>query len=420
MSFEPVSHIKVGLRFADETIPVWRLARRERKIYFEYDAGFIEQGLEISPINCPLKPGVQSFDAFLFGGLPGVFNDSLPDGWGRLLLDRRMRSLGVMPEELSALDRLTYVGQGGMGALVYEPDHTDEDVSQGIINIDNLAQQAERVLSGKATDVLVELLSLNGSSAGARPKAMIGLHKDKKKVIHGTQVLPENYQPWLVKFPNVNDGTDAGAIEYVYALMAVDAGLDMPEVYLFPAQKGAGYFAVKRFDRSINEQGSQRLHMHTACGLLHSDFRTPSLDYEDLLALTMILTKDIREVGKMYRLAVFNVLSHNRDDHAKNFSFLMNASGEWKVSPSYDLTFSSGLRGEQSTVVMGEGKNPTTDNLIKLGLEAKLSRETIHNIMDQTKTALGKWKQLAKEYGVRRSNIMLIDRKISIREAQSA
>lgn len=413
MSFRPILHIKVGLCFGDETISVGRLTVRERKIYFEYEVEFIKRGLELSPIKCPLKPGVQSFNPFLFEGLPGIFNDSLPDGWGRLLLDRKMRSLGVMPEELSPLDRLTYVGRTGMGALIYEPDYPNK-VSHGKINIGVLALQAEHVLMGEATDILAELLALNGSSAGAIPKAMIGLQKNKKDVVYGTHTLPVGYQRWLVKFPNVNDGIDAGAIEYVYALMAVDAGLDMPEVCLFPAKKGAGYFSVKRFDRNINKEGrDKRLHMHTACGLLHSDFRMPSLDYKDLLALTMILTKDIREVEKMYRLAVFNVLSHNRDDHAKNFSFLMDESGEWKLSPAYDLTFSSGPRGEQSTMVMGEGKKPTIDNLIKLGLEAKLPEQTIYDIIDQTKLALSKWKQVAKKYDVSQDNISFINKRIN-------
>lgn len=408
MSFEPVSHIKVGLCFDGDTLPVGRLASRDRKIYFEYAGAFIDHGLEISPLKCALKPGVQSFDPFLYEGLPGVFNDSLPDGWGRLLLDRQMRSLGILSETLSPLDRLAHVGCTGMGALVYEPDYTSE-LSDGNVNMDLLAGQAQQALSGKATDVLAELLALNGSSAGARPKAMIGLHKNRQDVVHGTNPLQTDYQPWLVKFPNLGDGADAGAIEYVYALMAMNAGLVMPDVHLFPSQTGGGYFAVKRFDR----HGSKRLHMHTACGLLHADFRTPSLDYEDLTALTMILTRDIREVEKMYRLAVFNVLAHNRDDHAKNFSYLMDEAGEWKLSPAYDLTFSSGPRGEQSTLVMGEGRNPGRADLVKLGLEAKLPGNTIDAIVEQTRFALSKWTQLARQYGVSRSNIDLIDAKLS-------
>ena len=136
--------------------------------------------------------------------------------------------------------------------------------------------------------------------------------------------------------------------------MATRSGIAIPETHLFPAKKSAGYFATKRFDRDCPKS----LHMHTVCGLLHSDFRSPSLDYQDLIELTTLLTRDVRETEKMFRLAVFNVLAHNRDDHSKNFSFLMNEVGEWQLSPAYDLTFSSGPGGEQSTMVIGEGKTP--------------------------------------------------------------
>lgn len=201
--------------------------------------------------------------------------------------------------------------------------------------------QAQEVLDGTSDDVLAELIALNGSSAGARPKALIGVNDKRDHIIHGVHDLPAGYTPWMVKFPNSQDGLDAGAIEYVYALMAKEAGVSMPDVHLFPAKRGTGYFAIKRFDRD----GDKRYHMHTACGLLHSDFRTPSLDYEDLVALTGMLTRDVREVEKLYQLAVFNVLAHNRDDHSKNFSYLMDSQGRWKISPAYDLTFSSGPRG---------------------------------------------------------------------------
>ena len=221
--------------------------------------------------------------------------------------------------------------------------------------------------------------------------------------------MPKGYTPWIVKFSNAQDVADAGAIEYVYALMAKKAGISMPDVHLFEAKKGAGYFAVKRFDRN----GKERFHMHTACGLLHSDFRIPSLDYEDLIALTSVLTKDAREIEKLYQLAVFNVLAHNRDDHSKNFSFLMDAKGEWKLSPAYDLTFSSGPRGEQSTMVMGEGRNPDVDHLIKLGHESKLSKARISEIIDQTRTALASWEFLANKYGVCANNISLISTHIT-------
>ncbi len=404
-----VKEIKVGLNFGKKVIPVGRLAMRDRKIYFEYDASFIATGPAISPLRLPLQSGVTSFDIHLFEGLPGVFNDSLPDGWGRLLFDRLARSKGILPSDITPLDRLAHVGMSALGALVYEPDHSGDNSNEPI-SLDVLARQSRDVLEGEATDVLAELIALNGSSGGARPKALIGVDDSFENIVHGVSELAEGYQPWMVKFPNSQDGLDAGAIEYVYALMAMEAGIFMPQVHLFNAQHGAGFFAIKRFDRI----GRKRVHMHTACGLLHSDYRTPSLDYEDLIALTSSLTRDVREIEKMYKCAVFNVLAHNRDDHSKNFSFLMDEQGGWQLSPAYDLTFSSGPRGEQSTMVMGEGRNPGQDHLRKLGQEAKLGNERIEEIINQTQVALSKWEELAAQYGVSTASIALIKSKINL------
>lgn len=403
MIFKPVSTIKVGIDFGSGQLDVGRLAIRDRIIYFEYERSFIERGLEISPLRLPLQPGLKSFDAALFDGLPGVFNDSLPDGWGRLLFDRALRAQGLMPAQASPLDRLAHVGAGGMGALTYEPA-METDAGSNDIDLDWLAGQALEVLEGQADEVIGELLALNGSSAGARPKAMIGYNPKTGAMTHGRHNLPEGFEPWLVKFPNTQDGKDAGAIEYVYALMARAAGIEMTDTHLFPAKCGAGFFATRRFDRV----GKNRLHAHTASGLLHADHRTPSLDYEDLIALTLRLTRDVREAEKMFRLAVFNVLGHNRDDHAKNFTYLMDVAGNWSLSPAYDLTFSSGPGGEQTTMVKGEGKAPAETHLLALAKEASLAPKDAKAIIDQTREALSQWATLAKEHGVAASSVRLI------------
>lgn len=408
MNYPPVSEITVSLHFGENfIIQVGRLASAERgRIYFEYSP-FL-RGLSISPLRLPPKPGLMTFDPMLFEGLPGVFHDSLPDGWGRLLLDRLARSKGVAPNQLTALDRLAHVGHWGMGALVYEPDLASRRLSDAL-DIDDLALKTQQVLRGSAENMLEELVALNGSSAGARPKAMISISPTDSQVIYGeANKTFRDYAPWLVKFPNTQDGPDAGAIEYVYSLMAKEAGVSMSETQLFPAKNGAGYFATRRFDRKESEGGITRLHVHTAGGLLHSDFRTPSLDYEGLIELTEIMTRDMREIEKMYRHAVFNVMSHNRDDHAKNFSFIMDSVGEWKLSPAYDITFSSGPGGQQSTTVLGEGKNPTSAHLVALGQKAKLDDKTITEIIERTRHSLARWNTLARKYGVGKNNIKLI------------
>lgn len=395
MRRKPVQHIKVGLDFGGGPVLVGHLALRDRQIYFEYEADFIRRGLDLSPFRLPLKPGVQTFPSELFEGLPGVFNDSLPDGWGRLLFYRAMRKRGVLPQTLSPLDRLAQVGKSGMGALIYEP-RCPEAVEKTRVDLDRLAKQSHDVLEGGAEDVLDELLARNGSSAGARPKVLIGFDRKTGQITHGSQVLPKGYEPWIVKFANSQDGPDAGAVEFVYSEMARRAGLLISPTHLFPAKRGAGYFAIKRFDQNQ----TNRLHMHTPCGLLHSDHRIPALDYQDLLELTLHLTRDVRESEKMFKYAVFNVLAHNRDDHSKNFSFLMDETGTWKVSPAYDLTFSYGPGGEQSTMVMGEGKSPSIDHLRALGRHAGISDTKFNEILGRTSDLIGWWSGLAKTHGV--------------------
>jgi len=400
--------ISITLNFDEKPIPVGRLAIQNNHIYFEYLPAFLKTNLLISPFKLPLKPGVQSFSNELFDGLPGVFNDSLPDGWGRLLLDRLLRGHGLAPAQLSPLDRLAYVGPFGMGALVYEPHYKLTPTENIPLNLDQLATYAHEILEGDSNDVLDELLALNGSSAGARPKALIGVNEKRNSIIHGAHDLPEEYTHWIVKFTNSLENIDSGAIEFVYSQMAKNAGVKISEAYLFPAKKGPGYFATKRFDRDKNK----RLHLHSACGLLHSNFRTPSLDYEDLIKATMVLTKDIREAKNMFRLAVFNVLAHNRDDHSKNISFLMDESGKWALAPAYDLTFSFGPGGEQSTMVMGEGKNPSEKHLIQLGQAVGFDLTEINAIIKQTLAALSKWNILAKNAGVSKTNIKEIEKVI--------
>lgn len=407
-SYIALNQINVSLDFGHQTMVVGRLASRNHTIYFEFDPAFIRKGLPVSPIRLPVEPGVKTFTPSLFAGLPGVFNDSLPDGWGRLLLDRMLRSKNVLPSEFSPLDRLAHVGRTGLGALVYEPDQSEE-LPRDRVDLDVLASHTQEVINGEAEEVLQELIALNGSSAGARPKALIGVDAQMQHIVHGTDALPDGFAYWLVKFSNSVDGADAGAIEYAYAQMAQKAGVEMSATQLFPAKSGSGYFATRRFDRD----SSHRWHVHTASGLLHADFRVPSLDYEQLIELTEVLTRDVREVEKMFRLAVFNVLAHNRDDHGKNFSFLMDAEGTWKLAPAYDLTFSSGPRGEQSTMVMGEGAKPTIKHLEELGRVANLQKKTIADIISQTQEALLEWPKLAQAYGVSKSNVKLIQSRVS-------
>lgn len=212
-----------------------------------------------------------------------MFEDSLPDGWGRLLLDRKMRQHGLFPEKLTPLDRLAHVGKQGMGALCYEPETcSGNSTVTDFLDLEKIAQEAQQVLD---SDVFFEeLLFLNGSSCGAKPKITVGVSSTKQHIMSNLNIFPDNFEHWLIKFPSGQDLKDIGAIEGAYHLMAKQAGVDVPEAFLFSGK----YFGCKRFDRQKN----QRVHMHTLAGLLHVDYRIPSLDYEDLLKVVYQLTKN--------------------------------------------------------------------------------------------------------------------------------
>jgi serine/threonine-protein kinase HipA len=375
----PVSLVTVYWEGSDNPIPLGRLALKERQIFFEYQPEFLQKGLDISPFYLPLKPGVQRCQERLFEGLFGVFNDSLPDGWGRLLLDRKLMQGGTSPSDLTPLDRLCYVGRQGMGALTYEAAGLVVQAAS-LTDLDVLSEASMQLQAGENLALLETLLEMNGSSAGARPKVLLAVAGEE----------------WLIKFRSFVDPVDMGAIEYAYHLMAAQAGLEVPEATLFPSKRGCGYFGVKRFDR----REGKRVHMHTLSGLLQADHRLPSLDYETVLKATLWLTKEAGECERQFRAAVFNVLSHNRDDHAKNVSFLMGEAGVWRVSPAYDLTFSSGPGGEHSTTVMGEGKRPTRLHLLKLADVMSLRHSKARTLIEEVQQGVSNWQTAAREAGV--------------------
>ena len=393
MTYNPTELLTVYLE-SGERIKVGRLALRQRRILFEYDPAFIASGVEISPLKLPLRQGVFIAPDLTFKGLFGVFNDSLPDGWGRLLLDRTVEKHGIRSGQLTPLDQLAFVGRNGMGALSYEPDRSQIPAGETPLALDRLAEESAIMLAGDSEDVFEELLKLNGSSAGARPKIVAQVSADRRKIIHnGQSLLKPGFEHWMIKFASLQDARDAGAIEYAYSLMARDAGVATPETHLFRTKK-RGYFGVKRFDR----EGGRRVHMHSLSGLIHADHREPTLDYNLILRVVLVLTKNIVEVEKAYALACFNVLAHNRDDHSKNFSFLLNGKNQWSFAPAYDLTFSDGPAGEQSMMVMGEGRNPGVTHLEALGKEHGLKKAK--RILAKVRDGVARWKDHAAQAGV--------------------
>ncbi len=399
---ENVTQLIVSISLNGKEIKVGELAGGGRRIYFKYYPEFIETGVQISPFKLPLSSQIQTPDTSIFDGLFGVFNDSLPDGWGKLLLDRTLTSKGISLKEITPLDRLSFIGRNGMGALIYQPaiDFLPDVKKQ--MELDAIARETRQVLEGASTDVIEELYRLGGSSGGARPKILVGYHQEKNHLIYGSENLPAGYEHWIIKFPASTDFNDCAEIEFAYHKMAVDAGLEMYPCHLFKGVSGKSYFGTKRFDR----EGENRAHMHSAAGLMHDNFRLSNLDYGHLMDAAFRLEQQVRAYEKVFRLAAFNVFAHNRDDHSKNVSFLMNHKGEWKMAPAYDLTFSFSSHGFHSTTIAGEGKSPNKGHLLELAkvFGIKNAKQVLEEVQEVTKN----WKQYGKEFGVGKDSLNLI------------
>ncbi len=326
---------------------------------FEYDAAYLASGVSVSPFYLPLKKEVFIAKRHPFNGGFGVFDDSLPDGWGNLILDRYLKTKGIVPEKLTLLQRLALVGSNGRGALEYKPDFS-EFTENEILDFDFLAKEAQKILKTEYSGEGVDLLYKHGGSpGGARPKIFVKA-EDKE---------------WLIKFRVTNDPENIGETEYEYSLLAKKCGIRMPETRLFEGK----YFGTERFDRT----SSGKIHTVSAAGLLHANYREPSLDYESLLKLCLVLTKNMEEVYTLFRIMVFNVAIKNKDDHAKNFSFQI-IDNEWKLSPGYDLLPSNGFNGYHTTTVNGNGE-PAEKDMMTVAEKTGLNKQKCMHIMQEIK-----------------------------------
>ena len=332
-------------------------------VVFQYDENWLSDGFSISPVNLPLKAEAFVAPRMPFYGNFGIFEDSLPDGYGRYLLNRMLRVQGINEFGLNPLQRLSIVGKSGMGALDYVPE-TKMNTPIAPHSLDKLQQLALEVLSEKTSDGADVLYFNSGNSGGCRPKCLI---RDQQG-------------EWVVKFRHTYDPQDIGQTEYRYMLMANHCGIEIPMCKLIDNK----YFATRRFDKDNN---GQRLHVATAAALLSVSINPPMTDYKTLLQLTGFLTKSQVEVVQLFRRMVFNVLIQNKDDHAKNFSFIYDL-GKWRLAPAYDLLpFVEGYHGQHATSVLNQG-NPTIDDMLKVGEMVRISRKKGLMIIDQVKNGI--------------------------------
>ena len=407
MRLVPGTPLAVSLRF-DANVPkkaVGRLGIADGLAQLEWSAEVTETGLCVSPVFYPPAPGLHAARGRHFDGLHAFLADSLPEGWGYLLMRRRLAKLGVRIEDLSPLDRLALVGDQARGALTFQPAITPSDEVKSL-DLDALAAESTAILMGEEGTLEDTLAGLAGASGGARPKVHVGFDGAGLISIADAETTP-GFDAWIVKFRSPADPIDIGPIESSYASMARAAGLVLSEHCLLPAKQGAGYFATRRFDRP---GPGRRLHMVSLCGAIEAPSNVPSTSYDVFLRSTLAITRHADDVEQAFRRMVFNALACNRDDHTRQQSYLMSPTGEWRLAPAYDLTYSAGPGGEHYLDIEGEGRNPSTAHVAALGRRHGLSERAVRAIVDQVRSAVGDWPVFANEAGVTNASRGLIAR----------
>lgn len=390
---------------------------------FQYDPAFVESGIQLSPVMMPLSSQVYRFPglpAVSFHGLPGPLADSLPDKFGNALIDAWLAIQGRRPESFNAIERLCYIGVRGMGALEFAPLIGPPLRRSVKVHLDALVTLASEVLTHRNSlqvsfapnqrhEGLEEILRVGTSAGGARAKAIIAWNPQTNEVRSGQVKAPKGFGHWLLKFDGVSANRDKEVedpkgftlIEYAYALMARDAGIEMSECRLLQ-EGGRRHFMTRRFDR---ESDGSKLHMQSLAALAHFDFNTAgAYAYEQAFNVMKRLELPMRAFEQQFRRMIFNVVARNQDDHVKNIAFLMDKSGSWALSPAFDVTYAYNPDGiwtaRHQMTINGKADGFTLSDFRLCAQLAGLKRGRDEAILAEVITAVENWPRYAKEAGV--------------------
>jgi serine/threonine-protein kinase HipA len=391
---------------------------------FQYDPDFLNSGIEVSPLVMPLNPMPYSFPALpqrSFHGLPGLLADSLPDKYGNALIDAWLATQGRLPESFNAVERLSYTGMRGMGALEFRPVTGPTGRASEPLDIGALVTLASEVLThrqalnvtlagDKASTALREILRVGTSAGGARAKAVIAWNPDTNEVRSGQLKAPAGFGYWLIKFDGVQGNKDKeladpsgyGAVEYAYSRMAQAAGIEMMPCRLFE-EGGRRHFMTRRFDRGEN---GEKLHMQSLAAIAHYDFNAAGVyGYEQAFLTMRQLHLPVHDMDQQFLRMVFNVLARNQDDHAKNIAFLMDKSGIWRLSPAYDVTWAYNPTGDWTSrhqmSVNGKHDDFVIDDLIACARAGGVQSRRIKFLIQQVYDAVSQWPEFAQAAGVK-------------------
>ena len=411
------------VRLWGKTIGAVSLQEGEDVASFEYDAAFAQSGIQVAPIVMPLSRRVFRFTELsrpTFHGLPGLLADSLPDKFGNALIDAWLASQGRQRDSFDPGERLCYTGERGMGALEFAPASGPVAKQATHIEVSQLVALASQVLSRRnnlqasfaaegGEGALRDILRVGTSAGGARAKAVIAWNPKTNEVRSGQVKAGQGFEYWLLKFDGVSGNKDKelddpqgyGLIEYAYYLMALDCGIVMNECRLFN-ENGRSHFMTRRFDRLA---AGEKLHMQSLCALAHYDFNMAgAYSYEQALFVMRQLQLPMQAIEQMFRRMAFNIVARNQDDHVKNIAFLMNQSGEWSLSPAFDMTYSFNPSGawtaSHQMTMNGKRDNFTLEDFNACAKTASMKRGRAGKIVAEVQATVSKWASFAEQAGV--------------------
>ena len=405
------------------TIGAVALAPDREVASFEYDPAFVRSGIEVSPLTMPLSKRIYAFPELsrtTFHGLPGLLSDSLPDRFGNALIDAWLATQGRTPDSFNAVERLCYTGRRGMGALEFEPVVGPRARKANRIQIDQLVDLASEILSRRGRlqasfaedsreQAMRDILKVGTSAGGARAKAIIAWNPVTNEVRSGQIPAGNGFEYWLLKFDGVRGNRDKehedpigyGVIEYAYSRMAADASIAMSPCRLFE-ENGRRHFMTRRFDRL---DGGGKLQMQSLCALAHFDFNLAGgYAYEQALLVIRRLGLPMRAVEEQFRRMAFNIIARNQDDHVKNIAFLMDKSGNWYLSPAFDVTYSFNPAGQWTSshqmTLNGKRDGFTMDDFNACARAASMKRGRAAAIVNEVLNTVVKWRDYADSVGV--------------------
>jgi serine/threonine-protein kinase HipA len=384
---------------------------------FEYTRSWRDSGIQISPIRLPLGEGKYQFPDLnrdTYKGLPAAFADTLPDDFGNAVIDAWLASQGRDPDSFTAVERLLYMGRRGMGALEYFPESKVRPKKVGELQLDRLADMAQRVIDGRGKlqveaegNGLEALFQVGTSAGGARAKAVVAVNKTRTKVRSGQVACPAGYEHYLLKFDGIVDSNRShqtfgdpqgyGRMEYAYYQMAREVGINISHCELLPEGERA-HFLTKRFDRD----GNKKIHYQSLCAMDHADYKKPGhYSYEQLFGVLRSLRFDRRSALELYRRMVFNIVARNQDDHTKNFGFILRETGSWELAPAFDLAYSyrqdsKWVNSHQLTL---NGKRDEFKQADLLQPAERFKREA-KQIIEQVTDTVADWPRYAREAGL--------------------